>query len=81
MAAVTVKDLPDVVYSDLKQGARSEGRSLNSYIVAILKTFADERNRRKLMRDNRAQFRAFLETLPGMGDSSGLIREDRDHAH
>jgi hypothetical protein len=81
MATVTVKDLPDAVYSELKEAARSEGRSLNGYIIALLKASVDERNRRKLMRESRAEFRAFLESLPKMEDSSSLIREDRDHAH
>jgi hypothetical protein len=81
MASLTVKDVPEVVCSELKEAARSEGRSLNGYIVVLLKAFTDERNRRKLMRGDRDEFRAFVDSLPKMEDSTELIREDRDHAH
>ena len=53
MANLTVKDLPDSVYNQLKEAARSEGRSLNSHIVSLLKADAEERNRRKFMRESR----------------------------
>jgi hypothetical protein len=81
MANLTVKDLPDTVYSELKMAARSEGRSLNGYIVALLKDTVDEGNRRKLMRGGRTAFRDFLAALPKMDDSTPLIREDRDRSH
>jgi plasmid stability protein len=81
MANLTVKDLPDAVYSQLKEAARSEGRSLNGYIVSLLKADAEERSRRKLMRESRSDFRRFLGSLPRMDDSTPLIREDREHAH
>jgi hypothetical protein len=81
MANLTVKDLPDAVYSQLKEAARSEGRSLNGYIVSLLKANAEERARRKLMRESRDDFRRFVESLPRMDDSTPLIREDREHAH
>jgi plasmid stability protein len=78
MANLTIKDLPDEVYDELKVAARSEGRSLNGYIVALLKAIVDEANRRKLMREGRKEFRNFLGTLPVMKDNTPLIREDRD---
>ena len=78
---MTVKDLPDVVYSELKDAARFEGRSLNGYVVELLKASIEERNRRKLMREGRAEFRAYLASLPKMEDSTPLIREDRDRGH
>ena len=81
MANLTVKDLPDAVYSQLKEAAQSEGRSLNGYIVSLLKADAEERSRRKLMRESRNDFRRFLGSLPRMNDSTPLIREDREHAH
>ena len=68
MANLTVKDLPDAVYSELKVAARSEGR-------------VDEGNRRKLMRGGRKEFRDFLGTLPAMKDSTPLIRKGRDGSH
>ena len=81
MANLTVKDLPDLVYSELKEAARAEGRSLNGYIVSLLKAMTEERSRRKLMRENRDEFRHFLASLPRMNDSTPLIREDRDRSH
>lgn len=81
MANLTVKDLPDAVYAELKELARSGGRSLNSYIVALLTSSVDERNRRKIMREGRSEFCKFLATLPPMDDSTPLIREDRDRGH
>lgn len=81
VANLSVKDLPDSVYSDLKEAARAEGRSLNGYIVALLKTVSEERNRRKLMRKSRGEYHAFLASLPHMGDSTALIREDREGGH
>ena len=81
MANLTVKDLPDTVYRLLKEAARSEGRSLNGYVISLLTASTDERNRRKLMREGRADFRRFLASLPRMEDSTPLIREDRDHGH
>ena len=81
MANLTLKDVTDAVRSQLKEAARAEGRSLNSYLVALLKASTDERNRRKLMREGRAEFRMFLSSLPRMEDSTPLIREDRDRGH
>ena len=81
MANLTLKDLPDAVYNQLKDAARAEGRSLNGYVISILVACTDERSRRKLMREGRAEFRSFLATLPKMDDSTRLIREDRDLGH
>jgi hypothetical protein len=81
MASLSIKDLPDRVYDDFKAAARAEGRSLSGYIVALLKSISAERNRRKLMRETRAEFRVFLASLPHMGDSTPLLREDRESGH
>jgi len=81
MASLNVRDLPDNVCSALKKAAQAEGRSLNSYVVALLKASTEERERRKLMRENRAEFRALLMSLPKLEDSTALIREDREHGH
>jgi plasmid stability protein len=81
VANLTVKDLPDSVYRQLKEAAQAEGRSLNGYVIALLKSSTDERTRRKLMREGRDDFRRFLSSLTPMDDSTQLIREDRDSAH
>ena len=81
MATITVKDLPDAVWDQLKEAARSEGRSLNNYVVSLLSASVDERERRKMMRAGRDEFRRFVASLPKMDDSTPLIREDRDRGH
>ena len=78
MANLTIKDLPDHVHQSLKQAARSQGYSLNRYIILLLELSLEERNRRKLMREGREEFRQLLATLPRLEDSTPLIREDRD---
>ena len=40
-----------------------------------------EANRRRLMRSQREQFRALVDSLPAMSNSVELIREDRDRGH
>ena len=78
MANLTIKDLPDRIHRELKNAARSQGRSLNGYLVSLLELSVEERFRRKMMRAGREEFRRFLSTLPRMSDSTALIREDRD---
>jgi hypothetical protein len=81
MPNLTIKDLPERVHIELKNAARSQGRSLNGYVVSLLEMTIEERFRRKLMRAGRDDFRKFLSTLPQMSDSTKLIREDRDRGH
>ena len=81
MANLTIKNLPESVYKELKKAARSEARSLNSYIVSLLELSVEERHRRRMMRQGREEFRKFMASLPDMGDSTELLREDRDRGH
>ena len=81
MPSLNVRDLPDSVHNALKEAAHAEGRSLNGYVVALLKASTEECERRKLMRENRAEFRAYLASLPKMDDSTPLICEDRERGH
>ena len=81
MANLTIKDLPYRVHRELKRAARSQGRSLNSYILSLLELTVEERHRRKLMRQGREDFRKFMASLPDMSDSAELLREDRDRGH
>ena len=81
MANLSIKDLPDTVHSELKRVARSQGRSLNSYVVSLLEASVEERQRRKMVREGREEFREFLASLPRLNDSTRLIREDRDRGH
>jgi hypothetical protein len=75
---LTIKDLPERIHKELKNAARSQGRSLNGYVVSLLELSVEERFRRKMMRAGREEFRKFLSNLPQMSDSTKLIREDRD---
>ena len=81
MANITIKDLPDRVHKELKSAARSQGRSLNGYIVSLLEMSVEERCLRQMMRQGRAEFRSFLESLPAFADSTEMIRDDRDRGH
>jgi hypothetical protein len=81
MANVSIKNLPDRAHSELKKAAKAQRRSLNSYIIHVLELDAEERARRARMRASRNVFRRFVKSLPYMGDSTDLIREDREHGH
>jgi len=81
MPNLTIKDLPERIHQELKNAARSQGRSLNGYVVSLLELSVEERFRRKMMRAGREEFRKFLSSLPRMSDSTKLIREDRDRGH
>lgn len=78
MASVTIKDIPDSVHKELRELAAREGRSLNRFIMQLLEEKADDGARRRRMRQSREAFRKFRESLPFMGDSTELIREDRE---
>jgi hypothetical protein len=53
---------------------------LNARIHQLQLTLA-EAHRRRLMRSQREQFRALVDSLPAMSNSVELIREDRDRGH
>jgi hypothetical protein len=78
MANVTIKKIPDDVYREVKDRAKREGRSLNSYVVRLLEADAEESVRRRRMNDGWEEFRKFRRTLPYLSDSTELIREDRE---
>jgi hypothetical protein len=78
VANLTIKDVPPSVHDDLRQLARTQGKSLNAYILSVLEDDVAERARRRRMREAREEFERFLATLPRMSDSAELIREDRD---
>lgn len=53
----------------------------DAHVIRELKARVAESKRRKLARDQRAEFRSFVASLGVMSDSSSLIREDRDREH
>jgi hypothetical protein len=81
MANLTIKDLPEKLHKQLKKTAKSQGRSLNSHVIGVLQLSEEEHARRQSMREGWKKYRAFMRSLPYMGDSTPLIREDREHGH
>jgi len=81
VANITIKDLPARLHKELKSAARSQGRSLNGYIISVLEMSVEERSRRKVMRQGRSEFRTFLASLPRFANSTDMIRDDRDRGH
>ena len=81
MANLTIKDLPAPVHRELKKMALAEGKSLNGYVVSLLEMSVQERLRRRFMRGSWKAFERFRASLPYLGDSTRLIREDRDRGH
>ncbi len=78
MANLTIKDIPEDVHEALREAARAEHRSLNSYIVDLLRLSAGEHARRRAMRESRAAFGEFQAGLRRLNDSTALLHEDRD---
>ncbi len=81
MANVSIRNLPERVHAELKKAAKAQRRSLNSYIVHVFELDAEKHARRARMRTGRDVFRRFVKSLPSVGDSTDLIREDREHRH
>lgn len=75
---MTLKNVPDHIYQALKQAAVEQGRSLNAQIVQLLAEEAQELERRRRMRESRAELEKFVASLPRTGSSAKLIREDRE---
>jgi plasmid stability protein len=76
---LTIKNIPDDVYAVLKRTAAENRRSLNAEILKALADLAEEEERRKRMRESRADLEGFVASLPRLRRSSAyLIREDRD---
>jgi hypothetical protein len=74
---ITLKNVPEGVYRTIRSAAEREGRSLNSQIIRVLSEEAEVQRRRRRARDSRAALEAFVATLPALGDSTPLIRADR----
>jgi len=82
MPSLAIKNIPEELHRDLKRAAESEGRSLNSYVLGVLKLSIEDWRRYQRMRDHWDEFRRFVDSLPPMpDDSADIIREDRDSNH
>jgi hypothetical protein len=75
---VTVKNIPDSIYRVIKREAKSKRRSLNSEVIRVLETEAAEAERRRHLRNMRKELDRFAASLPPLGDSTPLIRGDRE---
>jgi hypothetical protein len=75
---ITVKNLPESVYRVIKREAKRNRRSLNSEIILTLGTEAAEAKRRRQLGDVRKELDRFAASLPTLGDSSLLIRRERE---
>lgn len=52
MANLTIKDLPDPLYRQVKKYARIQGRSLNAQVIHILQSDLSEREKFAKMRQS-----------------------------
>ena len=75
---LSIKNVPDEVYEQIKKTAVEQRRSLNAQILHLLATEAAEASRRRRMRDSRKELERFVARLPRMSSSVPLIRADRE---
>jgi hypothetical protein len=75
---LTVKNIPDSVYRVMKREAKRKRRSLNAEIIRALESEAIEAERRRQLRNLRAELDRFASSLPPLEDSAPLIRKDRE---
>ena len=75
---LSIKNVPEEVYEQIKQTAVEQRRSLNAQIVHLLATEAAEASRRRRMRDSRKELERFGARLPRMSSGARLIRADRE---
>jgi hypothetical protein len=75
---ITLKNVPPNVHKALTRAAKEEGRSLNAHIIHKLEIEAAIMERRKRLPQIIKELEGFRKSLPRMGDSTPLIREDRE---
>jgi len=79
MAGVTIRNLPEDLHEELTEEARLEGRSLNSYLIALLREANAHRRKLRAMRENRSDWEGLAASLPqDLPDPTELIRQDRE---
>jgi plasmid stability protein len=74
---LTIKNVPSTIHRQLKRDAAEHGRSLNAKIIQVLAAEAAELDRRRKMRESRADLEKFVAGLPKVPSSVPLIRADR----
>jgi plasmid stability protein len=82
MANLTVRDIPEDIYKELRRDAERLGRSLNAEILALMRDHAEAvRHRRraaKAMRELDRMREELARKYPNAPDSVEIIREIRD---
>ena len=74
---ITLKNVPDKIYREMKREAKQQGRSLNAQIIRALEADVAELERRRRLAELRKELDRFAASLPPLEDSAPLIREDR----
>jgi len=76
---ITLKNVPDKIYRAMKRAAKEQGRSLNAQIIHTLEGETAELDRRRKRASKwRQELDRFRNSLRPMGDSTPLIRAERD---
>jgi hypothetical protein len=74
---ITLKNVPDKIYRTVKRAAKEQGRSLNAQIIHTLAAEAALLERRRKLPELVKELDRFAKSLPPMGDSTPLIRQER----
>jgi antitoxin FitA len=76
--ALHVRNVPDDVVEALRERARTNGRSLNAELVALLSEGARRPRERGVLTQRLAEIAARVNLPPDAPRPEDLIREDRD---
>ncbi len=74
---ITLKNVPEKIYREMKREAKQQGRSLNAQIVQSLEADVAELERRRRLGGLRKELDRFAASLPPLEDSAPLIRAVR----
>ena len=78
MPALHVRNVPEDVVEALRERARTNGRSLNAELVALLAEGARRPRERGILTKQLAEIAARVNLPPDAPRPEDLIREDRD---
>lgn len=76
MATIQIRDLPEAAYETIRRRARSDGKSIQSYMHDHVVTFASRRTKSEALADIRASLAA--STGPGVTASDVVADLDAD---
>ena len=79
MAILHVRNVPEELYTRLKQRADSQRRSMSAEVITLLEWAVEEADRAsEATLTSIRQRRSFSPALAGAPDSTTLLRQDRD---